>query len=113
MAIDNSTIAGRMLSADLEPASVASREDWFAAHNPQRRPLWVASRMAMPSWIRLSDFYGRPAYNGTAEVSIYRDENCRGRGLGHRLLQEAIERAPADGVDTSAWPLLWPPCFKH
>ncbi|WP_174872961.1 GNAT family N-acetyltransferase [Vogesella oryzae] len=101
VAIYNSTIAGRMVTADLEPVSVASREDWFAAHDPQRRPLWVAEQDGrIAGWISLSDFYGRPAYNGTAEVSIYLDEACRGRGLGRRLLQEAIERAPAYGVDT-------------
>lgn len=101
VAIYNSTIAGRMVTADLEPVSVESREHWFAAHSPDRRPLWVAEQDGhMLGWISLSDFYGRPAYNGTAEVSIYLDENCRGRGLGRRLLQEAIERAPAYGVDT-------------
>lgn len=99
--IYNSTVSGRMVTADLEPVSVASREDWFAAHNPQRRPLWVAELDGkMVGWISLSDFYGRPAYNGTAEVSIYLDENCRGQGLGKRLLQEAIARSPAYGVDT-------------
>ncbi len=37
-------------------------------------------------------FYGRPAYDNTAEISIYVDQRCRGKGLGRKLLLEAINR---------------------
>lgn len=98
--IYNSTIAGRMVTADLEPVSIASRQAWFDAHQPERRPLWVVRENGrLLAWVSLSDFYGRPAYNGTAEVSIYLHEDARGRGLGSTLLAEVIERAPAYGVE--------------
>lgn len=98
--IYNSTIAGRMVTADLEPVSVASRQAWFDAHQPERRPLWVVREHdQILAWVSLSDFYGRPAYNGTAEVSIYLHENARGRGLGSALLAEVIRLAPAYGVE--------------
>lgn len=42
VAIYNATIAGRVVTADLEPVSIESRLAWFRAHNPERRPLWVA-----------------------------------------------------------------------
>jgi phosphinothricin acetyltransferase len=42
--IYNSTIPSRMVTADLEPVSVASREAWFADHSPERWPLWMAER---------------------------------------------------------------------
>lgn len=39
--IYNSTIAGRMVTADLEPVTVESRIPWFEAHQENHRPLWV------------------------------------------------------------------------
>lgn len=100
VAIYNSTIAGRMVTADLAPVSVESRRPWFDAHNAERRPLWVVREQGVViAWVSLSDFYGRPAYNGTAEVSIYLAESCRGRGLGSQLLQEVLALAPQYGVE--------------
>ena len=42
VAIYNSTISGRMVTADTEPVTVESRLDWFNSHSPEKRPLWVA-----------------------------------------------------------------------
>lgn len=100
--IYNSTVASRMVTADTEPVSVASREAWFDAHQPDRRPLWVchAADGRMAGWVSFSDFYGRPAYGATAEVSIYLHEDFRGQGLGRFLLEAAIAHAPKVGVDT-------------
>ena len=100
--IYNSTVASRMVTADTEPVSVASRDAWFDAHQPERRPLWVcdAADGRMAGWVSFSDFYGRPAYGATAEVSIYLHEDFRGQGLGRFLLEAAIAHAPKVGVDT-------------
>jgi L-amino acid N-acyltransferase YncA len=118
VAIYNSTIASRQVTADLEPISVESRLAWFHAHGPQARPLWVveaaggeedlplaepartAAKKRVIAWLSFSDFYGRPAYARTAEVSIYLHESARGRGLGGQLVKAAIEAAPGLGIDT-------------
>lgn len=39
--IYNEIIPSRLATADLEPVSVASRENWFAEFNHETRPLWV------------------------------------------------------------------------
>jgi phosphinothricin acetyltransferase len=52
------------------------------------------------AWLSFSDFYGRPAYQRTAEVSIYLDERARGKGLGKQLLAASLAAAPALGIDT-------------
>lgn len=101
VAIYNETIPGRGVTADLEPVSVASRQAWFQAHDVARRPLWVAVQDdSIIGWLSFSDFYGRPAYAASVEVSIYLAERARGRGLGKVFLRRAIERAPAFGVKT-------------
>jgi len=74
---------------------------WFEDHKPGFRPLWVIEldgRIA--AWLSFSSFYGRPAYNKTAELSVYVDEAHRGLGLGSYLLAQAIGHAPSLGVDT-------------
>jgi L-amino acid N-acyltransferase YncA len=101
VAIYNSTIAGRRVTADLEPVSVESRLAWFHAHDPHRRPLWVAEEDGVIiGWLSFSDFYGRPAYGASVEVSIYLAEAARGKGLGKIFLERAITRAPDYGVKT-------------
>lgn len=103
VAIYNSTIASREVTADTEPVSVESRLPWFHEHQPARRPLWVVEevgRDGIIGWISYSNFYGRPAYSGTAEVSIYIDEAWRGKGVGRYALQEAIDFAPQVNVHT-------------
>ncbi|NEW05308.1 N-acetyltransferase [Paenibacillus sp. SYP-B3998] len=93
--IYNTTIAGRMVTADTEPVTAASREKWFYEHSADFRPLWVLeSSSNICGWLSFQSFYGRPAYNATAEVSIYIDEAFRGQGIGRYLLQQAIDACP-------------------
>jgi L-amino acid N-acyltransferase YncA len=99
--IYNSTIASRNVTADIEPVSVASRLGWFEEHTPQRRPLWVAEMDGgIAGWLSFSNFYGRPAYDGTAELSVYVHQDFRRQGLGAYLLREALGHAPAIGIDS-------------
>lgn len=100
VAIYNSTIPGRMVTADLEPVSTENRLVWFDQHDPSRRPLWVVENEnhKVIAWMSFSDFSERAAYNITAEISIYLDPVTRGKGLGSLLLQYAIEHAPELGV---------------
>lgn len=102
VAIYNSTIASRMVTADTEEISVESRVKWFHDHQPETRPLWVveSEQGEIQGWLSFSNFYGRPAYSGTAELSIYLHENMRHKGLGRYLLTQAIAHAPKIGVHT-------------
>ncbi|MBS1634801.1 MAG: N-acetyltransferase [Bacteroidetes bacterium] len=88
----NSTIASRLVTADLSPVTVADKQAWFDAHTPHRRPLWIVEYDGLyAGWMSFNSFYGRPAYDGTVEVSIYLEENCRGKGVGKACLEKAFE----------------------
>lgn len=99
--IYNQSIPGRLATADLEEISVESRVDWFKAHNPNTRPLWlIKDNEEVLGWISLSDFYGRPAYSKTAEVSIYLDNSAQGQGLGQKAIEFVESNLETLGVTT-------------
>jgi L-amino acid N-acyltransferase YncA len=100
--IYNSIIPDRIVSADTEPVSVEQRLPWLYEHDPARRPIRVAEEDGqVVGWLSLRDFWdGRPAYNETAEIGIYVKEGHRGKGIGGRMLEEAIGRAPDLGIKT-------------
>lgn len=101
VAIYNATVPSRLVTADLEPVSVASRVRWFEEHSPDFRPLWVVEAEGqVAGWLSFSSFYGRPAYNKTAELSVYVHADFRKRGIASYLLTEALTQAPGLGIDT-------------
>ena len=98
--IYNSTVPSSMVTADPEPISVESRREWFSDHDPEKRPLWVAEVDGeMAGWFSFERFRKKPAYRATAEVSVYVAEKHRRKGVGRRLLAEAIRRSPRFGFE--------------
>ena len=105
VAIYNSTVASRQVTADTQEVSVASRQAWFEEHSSVKRPLWVLEYESgqgkkMAGWMSFSDYYGRPAYVGTAEISIYLHPDVRSLGLGTYCLKLAEAHAPQVSVHT-------------
>jgi phosphinothricin acetyltransferase len=101
VAIYNAAIPSRLATADIEPVSVESRLAWFGARSPSFRPLWVIEKDGIiAGWLSFQSFYGRPAYNSTAEISIYIDPNFHRCGLGRKLLTLAIQESPRLRIKT-------------
>lgn len=99
--IYNSTIQSRMVTADIEIVDAESRIDWFLNHTSEKRPLWVMEEDGtIIGWLSFQDFYGRPAYQATAEISIYMDHSYRNKGVGAHFMEYAIKRAPSLGIET-------------
>lgn len=94
VAIYNESIPSRTATADTETISVASRLNWYR-DRPTNRPLWVVEiERIIVGWLSFQSFYGRPAYQHTAEVSIYIATVYQNRGIGSTLLQRAIAQSP-------------------
>ena len=93
--IYNSTVPTRMVTADTEPVTVDSKLKWFQEHSSAKRPLWVIEneKNSIIGWVSFQSFYGRPAYDATAEISIYLHTSVRGKGLGKKVLEHIIERS--------------------
>ncbi|MEG4204808.1 N-acetyltransferase family protein [Microcoleus sp. Pol7_A1] len=93
--IYNAAIPGRIATADLKPISVESRLQWYRIHSPNSLPIWVIeSEQNIVGWLSFQLFYGRAAYQHTAEVSIYVAPDRQRCGIGQKLLQSAIVRSP-------------------
>jgi phosphinothricin acetyltransferase len=90
-----------LATADTEPVSIESNIDWFEKHQAHRRPLWVITEANdVAGWVSLNDFYGRPAYNGTAEISIYIKEAFQKKGYAQFGLAHAIQACHALDIHT-------------
>jgi L-amino acid N-acyltransferase YncA len=100
--IYNQSIPGGWSTADTSPINVASRVEWFRKFSPDKRPIWVAELDGqVVAWIGLTSFYaGRPAYDATAEVSLYVATAYHRRGIGRYLKQRMVEHCPQLGVTT-------------
>lgn len=67
----------------------------------EKRPLWIIEYGGeICGWASLQSFYGRPAFDATAEISIYLHENYRGKGIGKKVLNKIIEECPRLEIDT-------------
>lgn len=86
--IYNQSIKLKNITADINPITVSERENWFENASPDKYPIWVIiSESEIIGWFSLEAFYGRDAYQHTAEVSIYLDETARGQHLGTKVLE--------------------------
>lgn len=85
--IYNQAVPTRISTADTSPVTVESKIIWFESYNQTTRPIWVMKiENNIVGWVALEDFYGRPAFKSTAEISLYIDENYQGQGLGQQAL---------------------------
>ncbi len=127
--IYNSTIDSRLATADTKPIAVESRLSWFHDRDFTFRPIWVVdidpnlgkssapeieklaeskivnlfsrrSQDNIVAWLSFNDFYGRPAYQSTAEISLYVATDYRGQGIANRLLKKAILDCPKLRIKT-------------
>ncbi len=99
--IYNASIPSRIATADTEPITVESRIQWFEHHSPTSRPILVMEDYhQVIGWLSFQSFYGRPAYQQTAEISLYVSPYFQNKGIGKMLLQYAIFQSPNLGLKT-------------
>ena len=82
--IYNQSIPSGLSTADTHLICVEERRPWFRQFSPKKRPIWVAERAGkIVGYIYITSFYGgRPAYDKTAEVSLYLAPKAQRQGLG-------------------------------
>ena len=99
VAIYNTSIPGRLATADLNLISVNSRRSWLLEHRASHHPLWVYENEGkVVGWLSLSTFYQRAAWDATAEISVYVNPSHQKQGIAAKLVAEAVSRAPTLGL---------------
>lgn len=97
-AIYNHEVRHEVSTFDTVPRDPVRDAGWLRGREP-RYPVLVAERDGeIVGWGSLSQWSERGAYARTAEVSVYVDRAHRGSGVGRRLLEALIERAPQGGI---------------
>jgi L-amino acid N-acyltransferase YncA len=78
---------------------VPSWESWNTSHLASCRLIAEASGMIV-GWAALSGVSDRCVYGGVAEISVYVDDEARGRGVGTRLLDALVKGSETEGLWT-------------
>lgn len=91
--IYNHAVVNTNATFDLEEQTLEEREKWFRHYGGQY-PLIVAELDdQIVGYASLSSFRTKPAYAKTAEISVYVDSDCHGKGIGKFLITEILLRA--------------------
>ena len=99
--IYNASIPSRLATADLNPVSVESRLEWFYQHSSTSRPILVMETdKVILGWLSFQSFYGRPAYQATAEISIYVSPLYQRQRVAYKLLKSAVSLSTSLGLNT-------------
>lgn len=74
--------------------------DWAAWDEKHHRHSRLVARQGgrVVAWAALAPVSHRHCYAGVAEVSLYVAADCRGRGVGKRLLRALVESSERHGV---------------
>lgn len=101
VAIYNASIPSRLATADTKEVTTESKLEWFERHTPDKRPIMVYTiDREIVAWFSFEPFYGRPAYDQTAELSIYIAAEYQGKGIGKKLMETAISMTHNLGIKT-------------
>lgn len=97
LAIYNHAVETSVATFDLTPRTEAAGHAWLAAHTG-RHPLVVAELAdgTVAGYASLSPYRPMPAYDSTAELSLYIRPDCQRQGLGRALAEHLLAVARAD-----------------
>lgn len=79
-------------TGDLETPGPEQQRDWFAAHHPDRDPVYVAEHSGQVVGYNALSVYrgGRGAFRRTRETSYYVDPSWHRRGVASRLMDHVL-----------------------
>jgi phosphinothricin acetyltransferase len=97
LAIFNEAIVNSTALYDYRPRTLEMMTGWFAAKSAGKFPVIGIENNSgeLMGFGSYGPFRPHPAYKYSVEHSIYVDARFRGRGVGHRLLEEVIAAARA------------------
>lgn len=99
-AIYNHAVLHSVATFDTVTKTTDERRLWLDEHG-DRYPVLVAEEAGcIIGWASLSRWSSRPAYDGTAEISIYFTDAACGKGFGSLLMPALLEAGKNAGLHT-------------
>jgi phosphinothricin acetyltransferase len=100
--IHNQAIAEKFKVAYLEPWTNDRCVKWFKEHNSEEYPIFVVEiDSAVIGFVYVSPYRpGRIALKQTAEISCFIDKDCRGKGIGKKLIAYMESQCCKLGIKT-------------
>jgi phosphinothricin acetyltransferase len=100
--IHNQAIAEKFKVAYLEPWTKERRVEWLQEHTRNKYPVYVAETdHAVIGFVYINPYRpGRAALQQTAEISYFVDQDCRGKGIGKKLIEFMEAQCSKLGIKT-------------
>ncbi len=98
--IYNDAVLTTTATFDTEPRTPAAQEAWLRSHGGRFAVLVAEQDGLIVGWTSLSQWSDRPAYDDTAETSVYVREEHHRRGIGRKLEEAIIDHARGAGFHT-------------
>ena len=89
--IYNDAILKTVATFDTETKTLEDRQAWFEHHGAKYPVLVAVEDGVVKGWASLTAYSDRCAYSGTVENSVYVREDCRGYGIGKKLLDALMD----------------------
>ncbi|MBW8831988.1 MAG: GNAT family N-acetyltransferase [Burkholderiales bacterium] len=76
-------------------------QEWIDMHKSAKRPLWVGqiSDHCIVGYVSLLGFSERQGWEQTAEIQLLVGPSWRGKRIGSKLLEHALDCAPSMGIE--------------
>ena len=96
--IYNYEVLHGVATLDLAPRTLEQWQVWFAGHNVDNHPLYVAEAGGrVAGYASLSPYREKEAYRSTVELSIYIHPDFRRQGIAGALMGFLLDEARRDG----------------
>ena len=99
--IYNYYVVNTPITFDLEPRTLAQRQEWLVSFKPAGRyQCFVAVKDGLPiGWSSSGPFREKAAYATTVALSIYLAPDAHGRGLGRALYRPLIDALQGEDIN--------------
>jgi L-amino acid N-acyltransferase len=98
--IYNDAVLNSTATFDIVPRSKEQQMLWFSEHDNKFGVIVFELNDKITGWASLSRWNERPAYQNTAENSVYVNKDFRRRGIGRELLAGIVNLARENGFHT-------------
>ena len=93
LAIYNEGIVDRIATLETTTKDRLYMSEWFNQHQERYKVVVADLNGKVAGWASLNPYNNRKAYEGVADLSIYIKRECRGRGIGGKLLSSIQKMA--------------------